>query len=109
MPARVRWLALLALILVLGAGLLARGRREPSAESSGAAASSIPSTSQGRSHAFGPPQAASPPSSAMPAPPGSATSPASVSAQGPGPGPLVDEGYPVNLEQLRTELPGNRY
>ena len=45
----------------------------------------------------------------MPAPPGSATSPASASVQDPGLGPVVDEGYPVSLEQLRTELPSNRY
>jgi len=32
-----------------------------------------------------------------------------ASTQGAGPVPLVDEGYPVNLEQLRAELPHNRY
>ncbi len=102
MSRRFRWvLLLLALLLAaIAAGIAASRRPEPVVAGPGPRPPVVPAS---RSPIPPPPPAlarvSSAPPPAAPLPDPSRSSPA----------PLIDEGYPVNLETLRAELPRNRY
>jgi len=96
---RSRWLLLLVGLLVAagGAGLLA-ARQPPPTEVAPVPTPAVTAT------------VPSPPPALARAPAPPPPAPAPGPAQAPAPSvPVVDEGYPVNLERLRAEIPRHRY
>ena len=102
MRARLRWILLLVLLLVVSAVLFARARDDAERGNPPAGAPSVPVRAPARSGSIAPP---APSPGNVPSPAGAQPPPALVrSAE-----PVVDEGYPVDLARLRAELPGNLY
>ena len=101
-PRRARWL-LLVFGLLLAAGAVRIGRTR-SAEAVPPAPAPTPALLT-----VSPPAPAPPPSLARAPIPAPAPLPAQSSAASPVLVPVVDEGYPINLERLRADIPRNRY
>jgi hypothetical protein len=103
---RYRWLLLLFALLLaaLAAGIAATRSVEPVAANPSAPPAVVPAS---RASAPPPPPALARVTSPPPA--ARAPDPARPPLPQGSPAPVIDEGYPVNLEQLRAELPHNRY
>ena len=101
MSGRARWLLLLVLLVVAGIGLVVGFRSDR-----GIAASRGQSTS---SASPAPPTGARTTSSVLRAPRAPASSPQTSGPTRAPPSAVVDEGYPVNLEAIRAQIPANSY
>jgi len=103
---RYRWvLLLLALLLAaIAAGVAASRRAEPVAAIPDAPPAVVPAFRS----AIPPPPPALARASSSPAPLVPVPDPSPGPTAG-SPAPVIDEGYPVQLEKLRTEIPKNRY